>query len=78
VTAEIEVRGNRVIRHILDGEVVLEYNDPQLDESDATAAKLIRNGELALHGGSISLQGESHPCDFRKVEIMVLPEKSGT
>jgi hypothetical protein len=74
VTAEIEVRGNRVIRHLLDGEVVLEYNDPQLDERDASAAKLIKDGQLALSGGSISLQSESHPCDFRKVEIMVLPD----
>lgn len=72
VTAEIEVRGNRVIRHLLDGEVVLEYNEPQLDERDADAQKLIRDGNLALTGGTISLQSESHPCDFRKVQIMIL------
>ena len=74
VTAEIEVRGNEVIRHILDGKVVLEYNDPQLDPRDESAAKLIKEDKLALSGGSISLQSESHPCDFRKVEIMVLEE----
>lgn len=72
VTAEIEVRGNKVIKHILDGEVVLEYNEPQLDERDASARKLIKDGQLALSGGTISLQSESHPCEFRKVEIMVL------
>lgn len=74
VTAEIEVRGNKVIRHILDGEVVLEYNEPQLDEKDNRSDGLIKDGKLALHGGTISLQSESHPCDFRKVEIMVLDE----
>ena len=74
VTAEIEVRGNKVIKHILDGKVVLEYNEPQLDERDEEAQKLIKDGKLALSGGSISLQSESHPCDFRKVEIMVLEE----
>lgn len=74
VTAEIEVRGNKVIRHILDGDVVLEYTEPQLDERDASAKKLIKDGKLALSGGTISLQSESHPCDFRKVEIMVLEE----
>ena len=74
VTAEIEVRGNQVIKHILDGKVVLEYTEPQLDERDDSARKLIVDGKLALHGGTISLQSESHPCDFRKVEIMVLEE----
>lgn len=72
VTAEIEVRGNKIIKHILDGDVVLEYTEPQLDERDKDAKKLIKDGKLALSGGSISLQSESHPCDFRKVEIMVL------
>lgn len=72
VTAEIEVRGNKVIKHILDGDVVLEYTEPQLDERDEGAKKLIKDGQLALSGGTISLQSESHPCEFRKVEIMVL------
>ncbi|MFM7834520.1 MAG: DUF1080 domain-containing protein, partial [Planctomycetaceae bacterium] len=33
-----------------------------------------RGDELMLYGGTISLQSESHPIDFRKVEIMVLGE----
>ena len=74
VTAEIEVHNNEVIRHLLDGEVVLEYNKPQLDERDENARKLIKNDNLMLTGGTISLQSESHPIDFRKVEIMVLEE----
>ena len=74
VTAEIEVRGNKVIRHILDGEVVLEYNQPQLDPRDKSAKPLIKNDQLMLSGGTISLQSESHPVDFRKVEIMLLDE----
>ncbi|WP_417735647.1 3-keto-disaccharide hydrolase [Rosistilla oblonga] len=73
VTVEIEVRGNDVIRHLIDGEVVLEYTKPQLDERDAHAAKLIEKaGTKMLSGGSISLQSESHPIEFRKVEIMLL------
>lgn len=72
VTAEIEVRGNRIIRHIINGDVVLEYSKPQYDERDQSAKKLIKDGQLALSEGTISLQSESHPCDFRKVEIMVL------
>ncbi|TWT55314.1 hypothetical protein KOR42_29420 [Thalassoglobus neptunius] len=77
VTAEIEVRGNEVIRHILDGEVVLEYQKPQLDNRDKHAQELAeKNGGLMLSGGSISLQSESHPIQFRKVEIMVLDEEN--
>jgi hypothetical protein len=30
--------------------------------------------ELMLKGGTISLQSESHPVEFRKVEIMELSE----
>jgi hypothetical protein len=72
VTAEIEVRGNQMIRHLLDGQTVLEYTKPQFDERDKSAKKLIKDGKLELSGGTISLQSESHPCEFRKVEIMVL------
>ncbi len=77
VTVEIEVRGNKVIRHVIEGETVLEYNHPQLDDSDAHSKELIRkNGGVQLSGGSISLQSESHPIDFRKVEIQVLEDES--
>lgn len=74
VTAEIEVRGSRVIRHLLEGQVVLEYNEPQLDRRDEHARRLIQGDQLLLDRGTLSLQSESHPIDFRKVEIMVLPD----
>jgi len=75
VTVEIEVRGNQVIRHQIDGQVVLEYNQPQLDDSDAHARELAnKQGTVQLSSGSISLQSESHPIDFRRVEIMGLDE----
>ncbi|HUT12758.1 MAG TPA: DUF1080 domain-containing protein [Thermoguttaceae bacterium] len=74
VTVELEVRGNKLIRHIIDGETVLEYTQPQLDENDADARKLIKDGEKMLHGGTISLQSESHPVEFRKVELRKLED----
>lgn len=75
-TAEVEVRGNEVIRHIINSDTVLEYFQPQLDERDATYTKLIElnGGDKMLSAGTISLQSEGHPVDFRKVEIMVLEE----
>lgn len=76
VTVEIEVRGGEVIRHIINGQTVLEYQEPQLDDRDAHAKELAakQGGQLLLTGGTISLQSESHPIDFRKVEILVLDE----
>lgn len=75
VTAEVEVRGDKVIRHLLEGGTVLEYTQPQLDERDAHARELAeKNGGRLLSKGTISLQSESHPTDFRKIEIMRLAE----
>jgi len=75
VTAEVEVRGDKVIRHIIDGKVVLQYEQPQLDPKSKDAKKLIKDGKLLLKEGSISLQSESHPVEFRKVELLKLAEK---
>jgi hypothetical protein len=74
VTAEAEVHGGEVIRHIVNGDTVLVYNAPQLDERDtASYRKLLPlHGSKILRGGTISLQAESHPIDFRKVEIKYL------
>jgi hypothetical protein len=73
VTAEVEVHGSGVIRHFVEGQPVLEYSQPQLDEGDPQARPLIEaNGGKLLTGGTISLQSESHPVEFRKVELLPL------
>lgn len=74
VTAEVEVHGHGKIRHFVNGELVLEYEKAQLDPGDADAKKLIKDGQTAISGGYISLQGESHPIEFRKVEILPLDD----
>ena len=74
VTLEIEVRGNDLIKHIVNGQTVLEYIQPQLDPKDNDAKKLIKDGNLMLSEGYIALQAESHPVEFRKVQIKVLPQ----
>jgi hypothetical protein len=72
VTLELEVNGPGVIVHKINGKEVMRYEQPQLDPKDGDAKKLIdiAAGELLLHGGTISLQSESHPCEFRKVELL--------
>ena len=37
MTVEVEVHGNGVIKHIVDGETVIEYEKAQLDDKDADA-----------------------------------------
>ncbi|SHG02901.1 protein of unknown function [Salegentibacter echinorum] len=55
----LAVRDSLIV-HYVNGEEVLRYNKPQKDD------------ETLLTGGTISLQSESHPTDFRKVEIVDL------
>jgi hypothetical protein len=74
VTVEVEVHGNGLIKHIIDGQAVIEYEKPQLDERDDDARRLIKNGDIMLRDGTISLQAESHPIEFRKVEIQLLKD----
>ena len=74
VTAELEVHGSGTVKHFVNGELVLEYEKPQLDPKDADAKKLIQDDKLLLEEGYISLQAESHPVEFRKVEVKVLRE----
>jgi hypothetical protein len=60
VTVEVEVRGG-AIRHVVEGETVLAYTDPQLDPADADARRLLESGkDKMLRRGTISLQSESH------------------
>jgi hypothetical protein len=73
VTAEIEVHGSGRIIHRVNGQQVLEYEKPQYDPGDADARKLMEEtGSSMIQMGYISLQSESHPVDFRKVEIRQL------
>ncbi len=73
VRAEVLVLGSAVIRHLLDGEVVLEYEMPQVGGGnvDGHDPAYKRDGEL-LASGYISLQSESHPLEIRKVELLNL------
>lgn len=73
VRAEIIVLGDSMISHVLDGEVVLEYNNPQIGGGSVNAFDPeIKIDGLPLTGGYISLQSESHPIEFRKVELLNL------
>jgi hypothetical protein len=73
VRVEVHVHGGEAIRHVVNGQEVLAYQRPQIGGENVVhfdpAQK--RDGTL-LTQGSISLQSESHPVDFRKVELLDL------
>jgi len=73
VKAEVLVLGDSLIQHYVNGEMVLQYNKPQLGGGNVSGhdASLMIAGKLLDHG-SISLQSESHPVEFRKVELLNL------
>lgn len=73
VTAEFLVLGDSVIHHILEGEAVLTYYQPQIGGGNVNPFDpQVKIDGKPLKAGYISLQSESHPIDFRKVELFDL------
>jgi hypothetical protein len=60
VTVEAEVHGGEVIIHRVNGQEVLRYQNPRLDDG------------TPLTSGYIAIQAETHPTEFRKIEILPL------
>jgi len=48
----------------------LRFKNPRYDTANAIAKKFIVDNDDKVTGGYISLQSNSHPMDFRKIEIM--------
>jgi hypothetical protein len=73
VRVEVEVHGDGVITHKVNGEAVLTYEKPQIGGGNvANHDPAIKKDGQVLSSGSISLQSESHPVEFRKVELLNL------
>jgi len=69
VHIEALVLGDSVIKHIAGTDTVLVYEKPQYDGRDKWVKQAgYKDGDL-IKEGYISLQSESHPIEFRKVEI---------
>lgn len=73
VRAEITVLGDSLIRHKVNGVIVMEYSKPQMSSGAVSGhdASILIDGR-PLTEGYLSLQSESHPIDFRKVELLDL------
>lgn len=73
VEVEVLVLGDSLIEHYVNGNSVMAYSRPEIGGGvvngfDPTVKK---DGQV-LTGGSISLQSESHPIQFRTVELLNL------
>jgi hypothetical protein len=73
VRVEVEVLGNERIKHILEGETVLSYERPQIGGGVVNNYDpAVKKDGTPLSEGYIALQAESHPIEFRKVELLNL------
>jgi len=73
VRAEVLVLGDSVIKQIVNGDTVLIYQKPQIGGGAVSNYdKAVKKDGQLLKSGYISLQSESHPVEFRKVEIIDL------
>lgn len=70
VHAEFVVLGDSIIYHIIEGDTVLTYTRPQIG-GDLPDGFPLPEGTL-LKEGYLCLQAESHPVEFRKVELLKL------
>ncbi len=74
VSLEVEVHSDSLIIHKVNGKEVLRYSKPQYggaDMDEYSAAYKDKIGET-IKGGYISLQSESHPTEFRNIELLEL------
>jgi Domain of Unknown Function (DUF1080) len=72
VRAEVLVLRDSIIKHIVEGDTVLTYEKPQYDGTDTWVKSAGLQGGALIGRGSISLQSESHPVEFRKVALFNL------
>ncbi|MEN8790202.1 MAG: DUF1080 domain-containing protein [Flavobacteriaceae bacterium] len=73
VEVEALVQGDSLIQHILEGEVVMEYRWPTIGGGEISGYKeeVYREGE-PLKEGYIAIQSETHPIDFKSIEVLDL------
>ncbi|MEL6926792.1 MAG: DUF1080 domain-containing protein [Bacteroidota bacterium] len=87
ISVEAVVLGDQLVAHLIEGDTVLAYQQPQIGGGfiyaqqtkedwqsfgiDSMEHWIQRDGEL-LSEGYIALQAESHPIDFKNIELLNL------
>jgi hypothetical protein len=67
VTIEMIVLGDSIVHHVMEGDTIMTYTRLTAGEGNANPTPLTE--------GRIALQSESHPVEFRKVELLDLSSK---
>jgi hypothetical protein len=73
VSVEVVALGDSLITHFVNGGEVLRYTAPQIGGGNVSGhdPSMKVDGRL-LTGGYIGLQSESHPLEFRRVDLLRL------
>jgi len=73
VTADFLVLADSLVEHRIGGRTVISYTKPQIGGGGVSGHNpdVKEDGKL-LESGYISLQSESHPIEFRKVDLVDL------
>lgn len=71
VTFELVVYRDSIIHHLVNGDTVLTYSNPVIGGGNKPENYFVEDG-TPVTGGYIALQAESHPYEFRKVELLKL------
>jgi hypothetical protein len=73
VRVEVVVHGDELVQNVMDGQVVLEYARPQIGGGNvAPFDPKVKVDGTPLTRGYISIQAETAPIDFRKIELLDL------
>ena len=71
VSAELIVYGDSIIHQIINGEKVISYSKPTIGGTHLPEGYTSPEGS-AIKSGYLALQAESHPIEFRKIEVKEL------
>jgi hypothetical protein len=73
VAVEVEVLGSERVRHLIDGQTVLQYESPTIGGGVANGFDpAVKKDGTVLEEGYIGLQAESQPVEFRNVRLLNL------
>lgn len=74
VHLEIEVHNDSIIKHFINGEEVMHYNKPKFGGGNISYNLDYWESKAGdpLKSGYISLQSESHPVEFKNIQILEL------
>jgi hypothetical protein len=76
VKAELIVLGDSIVKHIINGDTVLQYSKPHIGGGIVNRFDpAIKQDGKPLTSGYIALQSEGHPVDFKNIELMDLSKQ---